>query len=141
MDDALKPDAVAASIARIPYARFLGIDFEVKGDELTLVMPYSEHLLGRPNPPALHGGVIGALLEIVAIAQVTATSGVKRAPKTIDVTVSYLRSGRPVDTYARAHISRLGRRIANARAEAWQSNRFDPIATLHGNFLLRADEP
>lgn len=140
MDEVVNAEAVAASIARIPYARFLGIEFEVKGDELTLVMPFSNHLLGRPQPPALHGGVIGAFLEIAAIAQVAATSGVTRAPKTIDITMSYLRSGRPIDTYARAHISRLGRRVANARAEAWQTHRLDPIATLHGNFLLRSGE-
>lgn len=139
MTDLITPEAVAAAVARIPYARFLGIEFDVKGDELTLVLPFSDHLIGRPNPPFLHGGVIGALLEISAIAQIAASSGAKTTPKPIDVTVSYLRGGKPIETYARAHISRLGRRIANVRAEAWQSNRDNPIALLHGNFMLRRE--
>jgi uncharacterized protein (TIGR00369 family) len=139
MTDLITPEGVAAAVARIPYARFLGIEFDVKGDELTLVLPFSGHLVGRPNPPFLHGGVIGALLEISAIAQIAASSGAKTTPKPIDVTVSYLRGGKPIETYARAHISRLGRRIANVRAEAWQSNRDNPIALLHGNFMLRKE--
>ena len=139
MTDLITPEAVAAAVARIPYARFLGIEFDVKGDELTLVLPFSGHLVGRPNPPFRHGGVIGALLEISAIAQIAASSGANTTPKPIDVTVSYLRGGKPIETYARAHISRLGRRIANVRAEAWQSNRDNPIALLHGNFMLRRE--
>lgn len=139
MSDVISPEGVAASIARIPYARFLGIEFDVKGDELTLVLPFAAHLVGRPNPPYLHGGVIGALLEISSIAQIAAATGAKTTPKPIDVTVSYLRGGKPIETYARAHISRLGRRIANVRAEAWQSSRDNPIALLHGNFMLRRE--
>lgn len=137
--DIISPEAVAASIARIPYARFLGMQFDVKGDELTLVLPYSEHLLGRPNPPFLHGGVIGALLEISAIAQIAASSGARTTPKPIDVTITYLRGGRPIQTFARAHITRLGRRIANVRAEAWQASHDNPIALLQGNFMLRRE--
>ena len=57
-----------------------------------------------------------------------------RQPRPIDVTVDYLRSGRPVDTYARAQIKRLGRRVANVHVEAWQEARDRPIAALHGHF-------
>jgi acyl-coenzyme A thioesterase PaaI-like protein len=78
--------------------------------------------------------------EISAIAQIAATTGAKTTPKPIDVTVSYMRGGRPTETYARAHISRLGRRIANVRAEAWQSSRDNPIALLHGNFMLKRED-
>ncbi len=141
MTGEISADVVAKALARMPYARFLGIDFEVKGDELTLVMPFQERLVGNPLLPAIHGGVLGALLEVTSIAQIAASSARPRPPKPISVTVSFLRGGRPQETYARAFISRLGRRIATARAEAWQSNRSDPIATLHGSFMLRADEP
>ena len=51
---------MAALLAAIPYARFLGITAERKGNELTTVLPFSEHLIGNIWLPALHGGVIGA---------------------------------------------------------------------------------
>ena len=133
---------VTAAIERIPYARFLGIHAELKGDELTLIMPFSQHLIGNPLLPALHGGVVGALMEVTALTQLAIASKSVRFPKTVDVNIDYLRSGKPVDTYARARVVKLGRRIANVQAEAWQGEKSQPIATLHGHFMTpETDEP
>ena len=124
----------------VPYAKFLGIGFELKGDELTAILPFKDALIGNPMLPALHGGVVGAMMELTAVAQIFLTQGTGKIPKTIDISIDYLRSGRPVDTFARAHVTKLGRRIANVRVEAWQANRADPIAALHGHFLLQSVE-
>lgn len=129
-----------ALLESIPYVRFLGIRGERRGNELTLVLPFGEHLVGNPRLPALHGGVIGAFLETSAIIQLVWESDSSVLPKTVDVTVDYLRTGRPRDTYARATISKHGRRVANVRAEAWQDDRHRPIAALHGHFLLQPRE-
>jgi uncharacterized protein (TIGR00369 family) len=129
-------DRVAASLARIPYAQFLGVRAELRGDELTLVLPYAEHLVGNPLLPALHGGVIGALMELTALTQLAIASKSDAFPKTIDVGFDYLRSGKPLDTYARARVVKIGRRIANVQAEAWQGERGAPIAAMHGHFLV-----
>jgi uncharacterized protein (TIGR00369 family) len=124
----------------VPYAQFLGVSFELKGDELTAVLPFKPSLIGNPVLPALHGGVVGAMMELTAVAQIFLTQGTGKVPKTIDISIDYLRSGRPVDTFARAHVTKLGRRIANVRVEAWQFDRADPIAALHGHFLLQSSE-
>ena len=50
---------------------------------------------------------------------------------------TYLRSGKPVDSYARAVITKHGRRVCNVRAEAWQDEHTRPIAALHGHFLIK----
>lgn len=126
---------VTAAIERIPYARFLGLRAELRGDELTLIMPFADHLIGNPLLPALHGGVVGALMEVTALTQLAIASKSQTFPKTIDIGIDYLRSGRPRDTYARARVVRIGRRIANVQAEAWQNERSQPIATLHGHFM------
>ncbi len=141
-------EAVHELIAAVPYARFLGLRFELAGDEMTAIMAYADHLIGNPTLPAIHGGVLGALMEMTALAQIAvarqhsgegpAGQGAKLA-KPVDVTVEYLRSGRPVDTYARASIKRMGRRVANVHVEAWQESRGAPIAALHGHFLLPND--
>lgn len=129
-----------AGLARIPYARFLGVRGELKGDELTLVLPFSHHLIGNPVLPALHGGVVGALMELTALIQLGIDSDLSGFAKTIDINVDYLRSGKPVDTYARAQLHRVGRRVANVRVEAWQAERLEPIAALRGHFLLPEQE-
>lgn len=127
---------VAAALARVPYAEFLGVRAELRGDELTLAMPFAQHLVGNPFIPALHGGVVGALMELTALTQLAIASKSERFAKTIDIGVEYLRSGRPQETYARARVVKIGRRIANVQAEAWQRERASPIATLHGHFLV-----
>lgn len=126
---------VADAIARVPYAKFLGLRAELKGDELTLIMPFAPHLVGNPMLPALHGGVVGALMEVTALTQLSITAKSEKFAKTIDINIEYLRSGKPVDTYARARVVKIGRRIANVQAEAWQNERSQPIATLHGHFM------
>lgn len=127
--------SAADLFAPIPYAGFLGLRSEVTGGELYGVMPFAEHLVGNPVIPALHGGALGAFLELTAIAELARRGG-GPLPRTIGVTVEYLRSGRARDTYARAEVKRLGRRIANVAVEAWQDDRAKPIALLYGRFLL-----
>jgi uncharacterized protein (TIGR00369 family) len=131
---------VTAALERIPYARFLGLRAELKGDELTLIMPFSQHLIGNPLLPALHGGVVGALMEVTALTQLAIASKSEHFPKTVDVNIDYLRSGKPVDTFARARVVKIGRRIANVQGEAWQGERGQPIATLHGHFMTPESE-
>jgi len=121
---------------QIPYARFLGIQVDRKGNEITVILPFSEHLVGNVVLPALHGGAIGALLEITAILQLLHDNACERLPKTIDLSVDYLRSGRPQPTYGRAIVTRHGRRVANVRSEIWQDARSEPIAVSHGHYLL-----
>ena len=123
----------------LPYARFLGLRGEMDGDLLTVVMPFADRLIGDPMLPALHGGSTAALLEMTAIAQVALIYPRLRLPRPINVTVSYLRSGRPQDVRARARISRAGRRVAHVQAEAWQDDAAQPIASLTANFLLAED--
>lgn len=126
-------------LERSPYARFLGMRAELAGDEMTAVLPFAPHLVGNVNLPALHGGVIGGFLEATALAQLAVVQANGRFPKTIDVTIEYLRPGRALTTYARADLRKVGRRIANVHVEAWQEERRSPIAALRGHFLLATD--
>lgn len=120
----------------IPYARFLGIEVELREGSLIARMAYSDHLIGNPALPALHGGTLGALLESTAIFQLLWEAESVVLPKTISLTIDYLRSGRAVDTLARSIVTKRGRRIVNVRAEAWQDDPERPIAMAHAHFLL-----
>ena len=120
----------------IPYARFLGLSGAMVGGELITTMQYADHLIGNPALPALHGGTLGALLESAAIFELLWRAETIVLPKTITLTVDYLRPGAPVDTHARGIVTRHGRRVTNVRMEAWQSDRGTPVATAHAIFLV-----
>jgi len=128
---------MSAVVAAIPYARFLGVEVQQQGNEVITVLPFSEKLIGNPILPAIHGGVIGALLEITAVLQLLYETACERLPKTVDVNFDYLRSGRAVTTYGRAIVNRQGRRVANVRSEIWQESRDRPIALSQGHYLLQ----
>lgn len=126
----------AGVISAIPYARFLGIDLEMRDGSPIAVMGYGDNLLGNPVLPALHGGPVGALMEIAGLIGLVWRTRCTVFPKTIDIAIDYLRAGRPEDTRAEASITRQGRRIANVRVEAWQRTRAKPIAAAHIHFML-----
>lgn len=137
-------------VSGVPYIKFLGIQFDRLGDELTAVLPYDDKLIGNPMLPALHGGVTAAFLEVTAIIELSwamAWADMEagkldednpniRLPKTIDFTVDYLRSGLPRDAYARARVNRSGRRYASVHVEGWQDNRSRMFAQATGHFLM-----
>ncbi len=137
MEDAFQ--SLEAFLQRVPYVRFLGMRVELAGDEMTAVLPFAQHLVGNPMIPALHGGVIGAFLEMTALAQLAIAQPARRVPKTIDITIEYLRPARAQPTYARAVLRKVGRRVANVQVEAWQESRASPVAGMTGHFLLRTE--
>jgi acyl-coenzyme A thioesterase PaaI-like protein len=148
--------ALKALAGAVPYIGFLGIEFERRGDELTAIMPFKQELIGNPLLPALHGGATAAFLEITAVMTLNwahlwddleagkldlenaAPADLPRLPKTVDFTVDYLRTGLPRDAYARARITRAGRRYASVQVEAWQDNRERLYAQAMGHFVMPA---
>lgn len=125
-----------AFLSQTPYVRFLGMRAELAGDEMTAVLPFADKLIGNVKWQALHGGVLGAFMEMTAMAQLALASETPRLPKPVDVTIEYLKTGRPQTTFARAELRKVGRRIANVHVEAWQDLRAEPVAALRGHFLL-----
>ncbi|MEM8773769.1 MAG: PaaI family thioesterase [Pseudomonadota bacterium] len=146
--------ALSALVEGVPYIQFLGITFDRRGDEITSVLHFDQKLIGNPILPALHGGATAAFLEVTSIIGLSwsmlwddVESGelalealeagqLPRLPKTIGITIDYLRSGLPRDAYARAQVTRSGRRYASVKSEAWQDNRARPIAQATGHFLM-----
>ena len=124
----------------VPFAKFMGITMDMSGDELIGHMKFADHIIGNARLPALHGGALGTLLESTAIFKLLWKAQTVAVPKTVNITVEYLRSGKAIDTYASASFTKLGRRVANVRAYAWQDDRDKPIAAANAHFLLTPDE-
>jgi uncharacterized protein (TIGR00369 family) len=136
IEKAKKTHDWASVFARIPYFSFLGLRLEMQEDDLVCILPEDKKFIGNPILPALHGGIIGGFLESTALVHLLATQEVTQLPKIINITVEYLRSAKPVETYAAAIVTKPGRRIANMRIEAWQGDRSRPVAAAHANFLV-----
>jgi uncharacterized protein (TIGR00369 family) len=121
-----------------PYGQLLGLSTThgEQGETLWL-MPFRQELVGRPG--FLLGGAIAGLLEFAALGTLYEALGESAGVtmKPINVTVDFMRGGVDHDTWAAATITRLGNRVANVEAHAWQKDRSKPIAAAHMNLLLR----
>ena len=118
-----------------PYARLLGLEEDGDG---VLVMPFAEPVVGRPG--FLHGGAIGGLLEVAAVVALRrALDGAAAAIKPVNLTVNYMRGGRDAPTRARGVVIRLGQRVANVDAVAWQEDEARPIAAARMLWRVRRD--
>jgi uncharacterized protein (TIGR00369 family) len=118
-----------------PYAKLLRLRIDDDSEESRFVMPFHEDVVGRPG--FLHGGAIAGLLEFAAFTALSRAVGDEAVVmKPVTVTVDYMRGGTPADTLADATIERLGKRMANVEAYAWQQDRSKPIASARINFML-----
>lgn len=121
--------------SKSPYAQSMGFGSERDADgRLVLTMGYEFNKMGRPG--FLHGGAIAGMLEAVAYQTLAEATDGEAHIKPVNVTVTYMRGGRDHLTYARATIQRLGRRIANIEAVAWQDDPESPIAIAQMNLML-----
>ncbi|MDN0076958.1 PaaI family thioesterase [Crenobacter sp. SG2303] len=124
-------------IAAIPYAQLMGVEFsEDEQGDLVFWLPFYERNVGNTVLPALHGGLIGGFLENAALIHLMWNRESQEAPKIVDFSLDYLRSGKAKPLFARCEITKQGKRVAHVLIEAWQEDRAKPIAVARAHFLL-----
>ncbi|MEM9066951.1 MAG: hotdog domain-containing protein [Myxococcota bacterium] len=125
----------ASFVSAIPYMQAMGMEMRRDADGLLGVLPFGEHLIGNYVVRALHGGTLGSLLESTAAMEVLWRGESQGIPRIVNITVEYLRSAKAADTFARATITKAGRRVTAVRAVAWQDNEDKPVAAANLQFL------
>ncbi|WP_448510434.1 PaaI family thioesterase [Immundisolibacter sp.] len=123
-----------ATLAALPYAAYLGLRIDDSG---ALWLPFRADLVGNYHIGALHGGVVAAALECAALVWLRRETAA--APRTIDLTIDYLRPAVSRDLHFAVAPIRVGRAVATVRVDAWQADPARPVAAGHGNFRLIAD--
>ena len=118
------------------HLRHVGLTAAEEAGVVTTRLRFREPLVGNRNLPAVHGGVLGAFLELTSVIQLLHEGAYAHLPKTVDISFQYLRSAGPHDMYGRAHITRRGRRVASVRAEIWQQDPEKLTTLAYGHFLL-----
>ena len=121
-----------------PFARHMGmmIDHHIDGVPV-VAFDYGDAVMGRPG--FLHGGALGGLMEIAAIAALRSLMAENEANlvcKPVNITVTFMRGGREQRTFALGRVTRLGRTVANVETIAWQDDPDRPIANSLMNFVL-----
>lgn len=96
----------------IPFNRELGIRVVELGAGLAILeIPFRDGLIGDVQRPALHGGVLSALMDTAGGAAVWTCIGEEDRCSTIDLRVDYLRPAGLETVRARAEVLRVGNRV------------------------------
>ena len=127
-------------LARIPYARHLGLEVRPGQSGIEVHLPFREALVGNSMLPALHGGVIGGLIEITARVAAQSQDRGGRRPRILNCDIDYLRSARAQPTFASAEIIRHGRRSALVQVTCRQEDSSAWIACGRVQLLFPATE-
>jgi uncharacterized protein (TIGR00369 family) len=127
----------AALDALIPYTAVLGLACRPGPEGLITTLQSRPSNMGNTLIRAVHGGVVGALLEHAAFMQLIWETDLEQIPKIVNLSIDYLR---PVpcenETCARGTVVKQGRRVANVRIEAWQEEPGRPLAAAHAHFII-----
>ena len=127
---------------RIPFNRLLGMEIDGLQDGFaSMSVPFQESLIGDARRPAIHGGVISALLDTCGGAAMFTRVGIEDTLSTVDLRVDYLQPGRAETIFAEARVLRMGNRVGVADIVAYQAGGRDaPIAIGRGVYnIIRRD--
>ena len=142
--------SAALATGQSPYVDFLGVERQIsldgqEGDVFR--MPFRPELIGNPVLPALHGGVVAGFAETAALLHLIFSNAPGAdphamqahegsAPRGVDFAIDYLRSAKPIDTFARCTTVRQGSRVALVQVTVWQDDVSKPIVSARSHCLL-----
>ena len=124
----------------IPFNKLLGMKLVSLGPgRAKMELAFRPEFIGDPFRPALHGGVIAALLDTCGgVAVFTTLSGPDDRTSTVDLRVDFLRPGRQEMLLAQARVVRAGNRVAVVDLCAYHPDAQDtPVATGTGVYNVR----
>jgi len=122
-----------------PQMRDIGLQIvSVDASRGTMMLPPRADWLGDPQRGLMHTGPIVVLADSACgIAVGAALQSRKITYATLDLRLDWLRPAsaqQPV--YCEAHCYRITRSVAFIRAEVWQDNRSQPVASAQSAFML-----
>ncbi len=117
------PEAVLRMMEEhVPFNRMLGIRGEsVEAGRAVLVLPVREEFVGDPRRPALHGGVLSALIDTAGGVASWSALSEGETVSTVDLRVDYLEPARLAGPLrAEAWLVRKGNRVCHVRVALTQ---------------------
>lgn len=118
----MSPEDLLALMDRVPFNRLLGIRGESAAPgRCVLALDVREDHLGDTRRPALHGGVVSALIDTAGgVAAWSALTG-SESVSTVDLMVDFLEPARQAGPLrAEAELIRKGNRVCHVRVRVTQ---------------------
>ena len=106
----------------VPFNRHLGIKGEsVEAGRAVLLLPVKPEFVGDPRRPALHGGVLSALIDTAGGMAAWSALSAAESVSTVDLRVDYLEpAGLQGPLRAEAVLVRKGNRVCHVRVRLTQ---------------------
>jgi uncharacterized protein (TIGR00369 family) len=103
----------------------------------TMSVPWAEELVGDPDTGVIASGVVTALLDHTCGLACNAANDTPQPIATLDLRIDYMRPAAPrAGITCEAVCYKLTRSVGFVRAEAWDVDRSDLVATAQASFML-----
>ena len=117
----------------IPFNRVLGMETVIEKSSaeegvFAIRIPFRAELIGDAGRPALHGGVISALIDTAGGGAAFLVVDEGQRVSTVDMTVDYLQPGPAAPILATARVVRKGNRVVLANIEVRAEEKDELIA-------------
>jgi uncharacterized protein (TIGR00369 family) len=122
----------------VPHAAALGMQLEKLDKGVGMMsVAWREDLVGDPETDVIASGVVTALIDQTCGLAINSANETPIPIATLDLRIDYLRPAAPkTGITAEAVCYRLTRSIGFVRAEAWDVDRSDLVATGQAAFML-----
>ena len=98
---------------------------------------WREDLVGDPDTGVIASGVVTALIDHTCGLAINSAAEAPMPIATLDLRIDYLRAAGPrLGITAEAHGYKLTRSVGFVRAQAWDVESGDPVATAQAAFML-----
>lgn len=122
----------------VPHAESLGMSLvSMEAGRGVMQTPWREELVGDPETGVIASGVVTALIDHTCGLAISSACESPMPIATLDLRIDYLRAAGPrLGITAEAHCYKLTRSIGFVRAQAWDVESGDPVATAQAAFML-----
>jgi len=134
-DSAPLPDRMTLFV---PHAAALGMTLvSLQKGRGVMRVDWREDLVGDPDTGVIASGVVTALIDHTCGLAINSAAETPLPIATLDLRIDYLRAAGPrLGITAEAHGYKLTRSIGFVRAQAWDIDSGDPVATAQAAFML-----
>jgi uncharacterized protein (TIGR00369 family) len=113
---------------QVPFNRHLGVIVdELRRGFARFLIPFRNEFIGDKRRPALHGGVISALIDTCGGAAVWTHFTKEDRISTVDIRVDYLRPGPNDGIIAESEVKRVGNRVGVVHTRVYSAKDKDTI--------------
>jgi uncharacterized protein (TIGR00369 family) len=122
----------------VPHAAALGLELVGVGDGRgTMKVDWREEFVGDPETGVIASGVVTALIDHTCGLAINSAFALPQPIATLDLRIDYLRPAAPqAGVTCEAFGYKVTRSIGFVRAEAWDADRADLIATAQAAFMI-----